>query len=154
MAVGTVRGSVFACPACGSGLIAQTEPHFTSQEHVTRTCRACGVSPELQVVIEVALEESLSADAYLRTKDEGASGPIYTCPACGAEAFVDFEGACAVCGYATEETDCVRCGTTLILDDLLYAETGLSKLLTVAQLLGRKLPSANALAMAPAQAPF
>jgi rubrerythrin len=119
----TVRGAVFACPACGSGLVAQTEPHATTQEDVTLICRACGGSPELQAVIEVALEEALGADAYLRAKDEGADGPIYTCPDCGAEAFIDFEEACAVCGYATEETDCVRCGKTLTLDDQLYAET-------------------------------
>lgn len=43
------------------------------------------------------MSRALEAEAYVRMKDSGKSGPVFECPACGEDAYIDFLRAVACC---------------------------------------------------------
>ena len=119
-----VNTSKFSCSECGSALIEQTDADETDQEDIALTCKACGEEQNTGKAIEHALEEALGGESYLRAKDEGIDGPIFTCPACGLETFVEHDDACAVCGAEPEgSAECARCSNQIDLDQRLYGDT-------------------------------
>ena len=108
------------CTECGSDLIEQRDTASSNQEQLQLICRSCGAEPGWEDAIVDAVERALSKETYDRFKDAGESGPIFACPACDREAYIDFEEACAVCGesfnYASE---CMRCSSGIPLEDAL-----------------------------------
>lgn len=114
------RAEHLRCPECGSDLIEQRDIGNTSQEALALVCRSCGAEPEWADAIVDAVDRALSSSAYERFKDSGETGPVYECPACGRQSYIDFENACAVCGEAFEyEAECIRCYNDIPLEDAL-----------------------------------
>lgn len=117
----------FRCEACQQELVEQTDPENVEQDAVELRCRTCGEHPDLPAAIEAALDDLYGVDAYVRAKDGGGPGPIYSCPACDREALVEGEDACAVCNEPLDyEGECMRCGEGISIDDYLNgADEGL-----------------------------
>ncbi len=106
-----------SCQSCGSALIEQEDPAETDQDAITLICKACGEEQETPKVVEKALEDVLDVDAYIRAKEGGGEGPLFTCPECGLETFVDFEDRCGACGHEPDgDSECARCGNEIELD--------------------------------------
>lgn len=80
--------------------IEQSDPLNIDQANMALLCQACGVAPAVDAVILESIERALDADPYIRMKNSGESVPVFECPACGEEAYIDFEGGCALCGEA------------------------------------------------------
>lgn len=121
---GTVTPGNFSCLDCGSGLIEQEDATETDQEDINLVCKACGEEQITVKLIEQALVEALEADAYIRARDGGEDGPLFTCPACGLEAYVDYEAQCGACGHEAGGADeCVRCGGEIDVDTRLYGDS-------------------------------
>lgn len=121
----TIRKSGLQCPDCGSSLIRQEDPDNTEQKWIELSCRACGSTPSIEKAISEALEKALTGERFLRAKDAGEDGPIFYCTECGNNTYVDFEESCAVCGHEYGREDCVRCGSGLTMDEVIYGEGGL-----------------------------
>lgn len=114
----------FACQECGSALIEQNDPSETDQDAVVLACRACGEEQETGRVIEYALDQALGGEAYLRAKDEGMEGPLFSCPECNLNTFIDHDDACAVCGAEPEgDAECARCSNDIELEQRLYGDS-------------------------------
>lgn len=105
------------CQSCGSALVEQEDPTEDNQDAITLMCKACGEEQDTAKVVEKALEDVLDIDAYIRAKDGAEDGPLFTCPECGLETFVDFEDMCGACGYEPDgDSECARCGNDIDLD--------------------------------------
>lgn len=110
-----------ACLFCGSGLVAQDEPAKVDQGSLILRCKACGEHQETIFSIEQTVVAALETDAYLRVKDEGRDGPLFTCPECDLTTFIDFEDQCAACGFVPDsDSECARCGSDIELDIRLH----------------------------------
>jgi hypothetical protein len=107
----SIMDEALICPACGSTLVEQLNTENTEQCEMKLRCRTCGTKPETEDVIVETLDTVLGFEAYIRMKDAGEDGPIYACPSCWKEAFVDVEESCAACGYQIKMIDCVACGS-------------------------------------------
>ncbi|PKR50466.1 hypothetical protein [Thalassospira marina] len=107
----SITDEALICPACGSTLVEQLNTENTEQCEMKLRCRTCGTKPERENVIVETLDTILGYEAYTRMTDSGEDGPIYFCPSCGQNAFVDFEEACAACGYQIEAMNCQICGS-------------------------------------------
>ncbi|WP_206362365.1 zinc ribbon domain-containing protein [Sinorhizobium americanum] len=119
---GTIAEKGLICPECESKLVRQLDPDNTQQANMDLSCRACGDEPEVEATIEASLGDALKGEVYFRIKDAGEDGPQYHCTECGNDTYVDFEGACAVCGHEYEEEACYRCGTSIPLHEIIYGE--------------------------------
>jgi len=109
------------CPECGSKLVGQADSDNDIQEDMDLSCRACGVSPPVEDTIVATLRVALEYETYRMKKDIGEDGPVHVCPECSNESYVHLEGGgCAICGCEVEERDCVRCGTSLTLEEITY----------------------------------
>lgn len=116
----SINSASFQCDECKSELVEQTDPDNDSQEFVELRCRTCGAFPDIADGIEQAIESKYGGDAYTRYKDGGEDGPIYTCPACGKEALVEGEDACANCNEPLDyKSECFRCGNGISIQDFL-----------------------------------
>jgi hypothetical protein len=116
----TVAEKHLHCNKCGSDLIEQRDPSNTNQEELELICRTCGLEPEWDSAIADAVWRALSSESYERFKDTGELGPIYECPSCQLDAYIDTEDACAVCGETFEyKSECSRCFTGIPIDDAL-----------------------------------
>lgn len=115
----TVADAHLRCEECGSDLIAQAEAGNADQAEMSLSCQACGASPSVEAAILEAVGRALEADAYIRMKDSGESGPVFECPACGEEAYIDFEGGCALCGEPFEWENCMVCHSQIPIEDAL-----------------------------------
>ncbi len=106
-----------SCQFCGSALIEQEDSAEDDQDAVILLCKTCGEEQDTAKVVEKALEDVLDIDAYIRAKDGAEEGPLFTCPDCGLETFVDFEDQCGACGYEPDgDSECARCGNDIELD--------------------------------------
>jgi len=107
-----MSSAVPCCPKCGSHLVAQSDPENSHQEGVNGECRACGEKTSAEKLIEKALEDYFEVESYVAAKD-GGEAPLHTCPDCGVDAYVMWEGenGCAWCEISLG--DCCRCGTGL-----------------------------------------
>ncbi len=116
----TVAEKHLRCTECGSDLIEQRNTENMDQEELVLVCRSCGATPGWDDAIVDAVERALSNEAYDRFKDVGESGPIFDCPACERQAYIDFEEACAVCGESFDyESECTLCSSGIPLEDAL-----------------------------------
>ncbi len=98
------------CPNCTSGLMAASEGSYWEVEF---TCRACGTTADLCVVMPKAL-----ANVYVLVDPRGESEPdIGTCPHCVNDAFHVGEDICLVCGEGRAHERCDRCDAELSLDE-------------------------------------
>lgn len=117
---GTVEAEGLRCTKCGSDLVEQRDPQNSDQDAMDLICQGCGESLEREEEIVDAVDRALSGEAYERFKDASESGPVYECPACGNEAYIDTEDACAVCGESFDyEATCMRCHSGIPLEDAL-----------------------------------
>lgn len=113
----TIQDADLQCPHCSSNLIEQIDSSNTDQERARLKCRACGKDLDTDEMICTTLANALAAETYLTYKDSGEEGPIFDCPECGNEAYVDSENLCAVCGYHVNYVQCASCRETLVLKD-------------------------------------
>jgi hypothetical protein len=121
----TVADKHLRCTECGSDLIEQRDSANTDQAEISLVCRGCGSGPDWDDAVVDAAKRALRGMTYDRFTDAGESGPIYECPSCDREAYIDFEGACAVCGESFDyESNCVRCSATIPLEDALSGLSG------------------------------
>ncbi|GAA0452675.1 MULTISPECIES: hypothetical protein [Sphingomonas] len=110
----------FRCDDCQSELIEQVEPANQSQHLVELRCKTCGAFHDIDEAVENAVERLFGADTYIRAKETGENGPVYTCPACGRDTLLEEEGGCASCGEALDYTSqCIRCGEGISIQDFL-----------------------------------
>lgn len=120
---GEMESRYLNCEDCGSALIEQEDPNETDQDSIVMVCKACGAEQDTGKAIERALGEALGTEAYLRVKDEGRDGPLFACPECGLDTFVDTENRCGACGYEPDgDGECARCGNSIELETRLYGE--------------------------------
>lgn len=119
---GTIAKDGLICPQCDSKLVRQLDPGNRHQANMELFCRACGQEPTIEGTIESSLTEALRGEAFIRMKDAGEDGPQYHCNECDNDTYVDFEGACAVCGHEYEEEDCYRCGASIPLHEIIHSE--------------------------------
>jgi hypothetical protein len=116
----SLNGASFKCDECKSELVEQTESDNESQDCVELRCRTCGVFLDLADAVEQAIDGVYGVEAYIRSKDAGEDGPIYTCPACGRHTLVEGEDACANCNEPLDYTsECGRCGNEISVQDFL-----------------------------------
>jgi hypothetical protein len=118
----TIQGAELQCTSCGSNLVEQIDSSNSIQSRAELRCCACGARLETEEVIVAVLADALAGEAYVRFKDGGEDGPIYPCPDCSHEAYVDLEGGCAVCGHKIKGGSCVRCGSPLTMNELTDGE--------------------------------
>jgi hypothetical protein len=117
----TVESNKLICSECESALVEQIDPSNSDQDATELCCRACGAQLETGDVIEKTVEDALGAEAYMRHKDAGEDGPIYGCPECDKDTYIDFEDACANCGHSMDSSGgCAICGEPFPLADLLF----------------------------------
>ena len=109
----TVKSAELQCTHCSSNLVEQMDPSNADQERAHLKCRGCGNELDTEEVVSKTLAEALAAETFITHRDSGEDGPIFDCPDCGNEAYVDFEGSCAVCGYQVKCVECQSCGATL-----------------------------------------
>lgn len=115
-----VSQAKLACSECGSNLVQQADAQNADQDGVELDCRACGAALEAADVIEHVVESEFSYEAYKRYKDAFEDGPIFTCPECDRETYIDVEEACANCGHAPDtDGSCAICGERFPLAELL-----------------------------------
>ncbi len=110
----------FKCNDCQSELIEQVDPDNDDQKETELRCKTCGAFNDIDEAVEQAVERMYGTDSYIRAKDVGDTGPIYTCPSCQCEALIEGEGACAACGEELDYRDeCARCGEGISMQDYL-----------------------------------
>jgi len=113
----TITSKNLSCQSCGSALIQQEDPSETDQNAIVLICKACGEDQDTAKVVEKALNDVHDVDAYIRAKEGQYEGPLFSCPECDLETFVDFEDKCGACGYEPDgDTECARCGNEIELD--------------------------------------
>lgn len=116
----TLDGAVLKCSECKSELIEQLDPENDIQNCIELRCRTCGIEPDLEAVIEQAVGDAHGGEAYLRHKETGEDGPIYTCPSCQRDTLIEGEEGCANCSESLDYTDeCIRCGNGISIQDCL-----------------------------------
>lgn len=103
------------CPQCSSALI---EAPYDDDTYPTINlrCKSCNEDFSFSDVVEVCVDELLSADAYTRVKD-GGDAPYGTCPQCDKETFVFAEACCVACEGQLDYTECSACAEPLSLDE-------------------------------------
>lgn len=118
----TVGIAKLQCTNCASELVQQVDATNTDQNTAELKCRACGSLLETEDLVVETLAEELAHESFVRAKDSGEDGPVYDCPECLREAYVDFEEMCAVCGYKADDRGCSRCGEVIPLSEMAYSD--------------------------------
>lgn len=105
----------FRCGECHSSLIRTDE---TGEYYVgfQLSCVSCGHHFTADEVMEAAVEELLSGEAYLAAKD-GQEPPYTKCSDCDQETFILGEGVCISCEAELYYKNCLRCCDSLSVDD-------------------------------------
>jgi hypothetical protein len=115
----------FKCDSCDQELIEQLDTDNDQQDLVELRCRTCDAHPDLGDAVEAAVDDRYGVEAYIRAKDTGESGPVYTCPVCDRETLIEDEGKCASCGESISyESECSLCGEGIPLQDYLDGVDG------------------------------
>jgi DNA-directed RNA polymerase subunit RPC12/RpoP len=115
-----LHGASLQCIKCTSELVEQADPENEIQENIELRCRTCGDTPQTGDMIEHVIDKIYGGDAYIRAKDGGGDGPIYTCPACDRHSLVEDEDGCANCGEVLDyQAECARCGEEIPIQDYL-----------------------------------
>ena len=110
----------FECIECGLDLMEQVEAANEAQSAIQFRCRNCADEPECGSVIERAVDRKYGGDAYIRAKEGGGDGPIYLCPACELQTYLEDEDICANCGESFDfDRECFRCSAGITIQDYL-----------------------------------
>jgi hypothetical protein len=117
----TLANAGLICHECDSRLVRQRELTNVQQRNMELVCRACGVDVDAEATVVASVGDALGYEGHIRAKETGEDGPIFHCTDCGNDAYVDFEGACAVCGYEYGNPDCDRCGATIPINEIIYS---------------------------------
>jgi predicted SprT family Zn-dependent metalloprotease len=104
-----------SCEVCGSELL-KPKGQTTSYQDVVLVCSSCGAEEDFESFIPRAVQDALSAEAYISIKDGGES-PYVCCPECGQKTYIVEENRCAACGESVETT-CVMCGNEIPPEEL------------------------------------
>jgi hypothetical protein len=120
---GTIGGKGLACSSCGSALVRQEDAANADQARMNLNCRACGEDLEVGDAIEATLAKVLAGESFIRAKDAGEDGPIFSCTECGKDTYIDFEEGCANCGHQYEDVECARCGNLLSMDEIIHGDS-------------------------------
>lgn len=116
----SINEKSFRCIDCQSELIEQIQSDNQRQQAVELRCKTCGAFHDIDDGVEQAVERLFGVDSYIRAKETGESGPIYTCPSCEREALLEEEGGCACCGEALNyNSECLRCSGTIEIQEYL-----------------------------------
>ncbi|QKE64989.1 hypothetical protein HNE05_17060 [Aquipseudomonas campi] len=103
------------CGHCDSQLIQLKDE--TAGPHAFFECLACQALTDYEVVIGMAIVESLLGENYNRRK-AGQPPASDECPGCGEQAYVYAEQICVACHYEPGQyTHCEVCGTLLEGED-------------------------------------
>jgi hypothetical protein len=89
----------FVCSHCEGDLGEPIDPTVpkTSLEFA---CKSCGKISEFSDIIETACDEAFAGEHYLAVTD-GGNVPTSTCHECSLDTFVEEEGVCVACEYAS-----------------------------------------------------
>lgn len=117
---GTVSTATLKCLDCESELLEQVDPSNSRQEAIEFRCRSCQAMPDVGDVIEATIENAFAFDAYTRAKETGEEGPIYRCPACERDCYVETEDTCANCNESLDyQSECMRCFNGISIQEYL-----------------------------------
>jgi hypothetical protein len=103
------------CPACHSSLIESTS-ETDIYPNIGLRCKSCSHDFQFEEVIEECISDLLSGAAHHAIKDGGDS-PYGKCPHCFKDTYIFEENCCVACEDELEFTECIRCETSLGLDD-------------------------------------
>jgi transcription elongation factor Elf1 len=116
----SINEASFRCNECQSELIEQVEVSNLSQRAIELQCKTCGAFHDIDDAVEEAVERLFGADGYMRAKETGESGPVFTCPSCDRETLLEEDGGCANCGEAADyASECMRCGNSIDMREYL-----------------------------------
>lgn len=108
--------SRFCCPTCNSALIKPIENTINSEYFLEFICISCGEENELGIFVETALSDYYLNEIY-RSKREGGTSPIDTCPECNRRTYVFEEEICIACGAKLKYEECSICDAELGPDE-------------------------------------
>jgi len=112
----TLASNILHCHVCDSNLVYQINPDNKEQNRAELACMACGENIlDKELIIPYNLTKNLEYEAYTRAVEEGTEGPIFTCPDCGYNSYIDFENLCAFCGYKIND-DIMGCNVCSAAD--------------------------------------
>lgn len=102
-----------ACPACGLGLLKQSEPENTAPQKIDALCHGCGATYGTEDFVELLVHNIFYADAYI-AMTQGGEPAWVECSKCQRDTFVLAieDPACFLCGYEPKE-ECQVCGQLL-----------------------------------------
>lgn len=103
------------CPSCHSSLVESTNENDVYPD-VGLRCKSCNREFQFEMVIEECISSLFAADAYIAMTD-GGELPYGQCPHCWKEAYIFEENCCVACEDELEFTECIRCETSLGLED-------------------------------------
>jgi hypothetical protein len=103
------------CDHCHSSLIQAPYPD-DSYPIINLKCKSCGEEFCFDDVVEHCIDDLLAGEAMVAGM-EGEKTPFTTCHECRKGTFVYGENCCVACGYEMEYTNCIRCHTSLDMDD-------------------------------------
>jgi hypothetical protein len=116
----TIAVATLKCFACESELLEQLDPDNSAQDLVDFRCRSCLATPDVADTIEATIENAFAFDAYTRAKEGGEEGPVYQCPACERDTYVETEDSCANCNESLDyEAECARCSNGISIQEYL-----------------------------------
>lgn len=116
----TVAGATLKCLACESELLEQLDPENADQETIDFRCRSCLATPIVADIIEATIKNAFAYDAYVRAKEGGEEGPVYQCPSCERDTYVEMDGICANCNESLDYNDeCIRCSNGISIQEYL-----------------------------------
>jgi len=97
-----------ACLNCGSSLICQEDSQNANPELIDGKCRGCGATYSAEKTIEIMLSAAFWAAGHIAAM-EGSEGPIYNCPECDLDTYVQ-DGTFNVCFFCkyTDNGNCIR----------------------------------------------
>jgi ribosomal protein S27AE len=104
----------YSCNECGSGLIMPSKKNMEVIE-VEYVCKSCGNALPYEDIVNDAVSEYFSSEAYLSHTDGGYS-PITDCPQCGG-VYLYSEKICSLCEHVAVH-ECQRCGSTILPEEL------------------------------------
>lgn len=102
-----------ACPACGLGLLTQSDPDNSDPQLIDAICHGCGATYGTEDFVELLVKDIFFSDAYF-AMTQGGEPAWVECPECDRETFVLAidEPFCFFCGY-DPKGECRVCGQRL-----------------------------------------
>lgn len=107
----------YACPDCGSSLLAQRDADNAEPSEVDGYCMGCGKKMPAEELVEIIVGAEFATEEYIAVKD-GDTAVIHDCQECWRGTYVTREShyGCWVCG-AVIGGECARCFTSLSIEN-------------------------------------